>query len=111
MQGRGQAALGHVLYNLLRTSFTEETRGFLHGEIVGVGLRLQALYNQNEDLEERVTKFMKERGMPITLQELGIPNQPEAKDIILSAILRNSLVEDSEEGRERLKRGFHRIWK
>ena len=111
MQGRGQAALGHVLYNLLRTNFTEETRGFLHGEIVGVGLRLQALYNQNEDLEERVTKFMKERGMPITLQELGIPNQPEAKDSILSALLRNSLVEDSEEGRERLKRGFHRIWK
>ena len=111
MQGRGQAALGHVLYNLLRTSFTEETRGFLHGEIVGVGLRLQALYNQNEDLEERVTKFMKERGMPITLQELGIPNQPEAKDSILPALLRNSLVEDSEEGRERLKRGFHRIWK
>ena len=111
MQGRGQAALGHVLYNLLRTNFTEETRGFLHGEIVGVGLRLQALYNQNEDLEERVTKFMKERGMPITLQELGIPNQPEAKDSILLALLRNSLVEDSEEGRERLKRGFHRIWK
>ena len=111
MQGRGQAALGHVLYNLLRTNFTEETRGFLHGEIVGVGLRLQALYNQNEDLEERVTKFMKERGMPITLQELGIPNQPEAKDSILPALLRNSLVEDSEEGRERLKRGFHRIWK
>lgn len=27
MQGRGQAALGHVLYNLLRTNFTEETRG------------------------------------------------------------------------------------
>lgn len=111
MQGRGQAALGHVLYNLLRTNFTEETRGFLHGEIVGVGLRLQALYNQNEDLEERVTKFMKERGMPITLQELGVPNQPEAKDSILPALLRNSLVEDSEEGRERLKRGFHRIWK
>mgnify|MGYP000895354203 CR=1 FL=1 len=111
MQGRGQAALGHVLYNLLRTSFTEETRGFLHGEIVGVGLRLQAMYNQNEELEERVTKFMKERVMPTTLQDLGIPNQPETKERILSTLLQNNLVRDSEEGRERLKRGFHRIWK
>lgn len=109
MQGRGQAALGHVLYNLLRTSFTEETRGFLHGEIVGVGLRLQALYNQNEDLEERVTKFMKERGMPITLQELGIPNQPEVKEQILRALSKNNPVGDCEEAEERLRQGILRI--
>ena len=109
MQGRGQAALGHVLYNFLRTNYTEETRAFLHGEIVGVGLRLQALYNKNVELEERITKFMENRGMPTSLQDLGIPNQSEAKEQILSYLFKNNMVEDSEEAKERLRQGILRI--
>ena len=109
MQGRGQAALAHALYNFLRTNYTEETRAFLHGEIVGVGLRLQALYNKNVELEERITKFMENRGMPTSLQDLGIPNQSEAKEQILSYLFKNSMVEDSEEAKERLRQGILRI--
>ena len=109
MQGRGQAALAHALYNFLRTNYTEETRAFLHGEIVGVGLRLQALYNKNVELEERITKFMADRGMPTSLQNLGIPNQPEVKEQILRALSKNNPVEDCEGAEERLRQGILRI--
>ena len=109
MQGRGQAALAHALYNFLRTNYTEESGAFLHGEIVGVGLRLQALYNKNVELEERITKFMADRGMPTSLQDLGIPNQSEAKEQILSYLFKNNMVEDSEEAKERLRQGILRI--
>ena len=109
MQGRGQAALAHALYNFLRTNYTEESGRFLHGEIVGVGLRLQALYNKNVELEERITKFMADRGMPTSLQDLGIPNQPEVKEQILRALSKNNPVEDCEGAEERLRQGILRI--
>lgn len=109
MQGRGQAALAHALYNFLRTNYTEESGAFLHGEIVGVGLRLQALYNKNVELEERITKFMADRGMPTSLQDLGIPNQPEVKEQILRALSKNNPVGDCEEAEERLRQGILRI--
>ena len=109
MQGRGQAALAHALYNFLRTNYTEESGAFLHGEIVGVGLRLQALYNKNVELEERITKFMADRGMPTSLQDLGIPNQPEVKEQILRNLSQNSLVEDSKDAKESLWQGILRI--
>ncbi|WP_314329502.1 iron-containing alcohol dehydrogenase [Oribacterium sinus] len=109
MQGRGQAALAHALYNFLRTNYTEESGAFLHGEIVGVGLRLQALYNKNVELEERITKFMADRGMPTSLQDLGIPNQPEVKEQILRALFKNNPVGDCEEAEERLRQGILRI--
>ena len=109
MQGRGQAALAHALYNFLRTNYTEESGAFLHGEIVGVGLRLQALYNKNVELEERITKFMADREMPTSLQDLGIPNQPEVKEQILRALSKNNPVGDCEEAEERLRQGILRI--
>lgn len=109
MQGRGQAALAHALYNFLRTNYTKESGAFLHGEIVGVGLRLQALYNKNVELEERITKFMADRGMPTSLQDLGIPNQPEVKEQILRALSKNNPVGDCEEAEERLRQGILRI--
>lgn len=109
MQGRGQAALAHALYNFLRTNYTEESGAFLHGEIVGVGLRLQALYNKNVELEERITKFMADRGMPTSLQDLGIPNQPEVKEQILRDLSKNNPVGDCEEAEERLRQGILRI--
>ena len=109
MQGRGQAALAHALYNFLRTNYTEESGAFLHGEIVGVGLRLQALYNKNVELEERITKFMADRGMPTFLQDLGIPNQPEVKEQILRDLSKNNPVGVCEEAEERLRQGILRI--
>lgn len=109
MQGRGQAALAHALYNFLRTNYTKESGAFLHGEIVGVGLRLQALYNKNVELEERITKFMADRGMPTSLQDLGIPNQPEVKEKILRNLSQSSLVEDSKDAKESLWQGILRI--
>ena len=101
--------MAHALYNFLRTNYTEESGAFLHGEIVGVGLRLQALYNKNVELEERITKFMADRGMPTSLQDLGIPNQPEVKEQILRNLSQNSLVEDSKDAKESLWQGILRI--
>ena len=49
------------------------------------------------------------RGMPTSLQDLGIPNQSEAKEQILSYLFKNNMVEDSEEAKERLRQGILRI--
>ena len=47
--------------------------------------------------------------MPTSLQDLGIPNQPEVKEQILRDLSKNNLVEDCEGAEERLRQGILRI--
>ena len=41
-----QSALGHMIYDGIRTFFTQEAKNALHGEIVAVGLFTQLYYNR-----------------------------------------------------------------
>lgn len=70
-RGLNQAALAHGFYYTARTLFHEETLGFLHGELVGVGLLLQNVFNG--DGEERVIlDMMKKHGMPRCFSDIGL---------------------------------------
>lgn len=67
-----QSALGHMIYDGVRTLFTKEARHALHGEIVAVGLFTQLYYNRLPQDKEALKQYMAGMGMPLSIQELGI---------------------------------------
>lgn len=67
-----QSELAHVIYDGVRTIFTKEAAGAIHGEIVGVGLFCQLYFNGQEGEESMLRDFMRSMDMPLTLSDLGI---------------------------------------
>lgn len=51
-----QSALGHMMYDGVRTFFTKEAEAALHGEIVAVALFAQLYYNQLEGEVEQLKR-------------------------------------------------------
>ncbi len=72
-----QSAIGHSMYDGIRTIFTQEAKKALHGEIVAVALFTQLHYNRLEQEIPSLKAFMKGMDMPLTLEELGIPATDE----------------------------------
>ena len=72
-----QSAIAHSMYDGVRTHFTKEAAGALHGEIVAVGLFAQLHYNRLQNERAALKEFMRNLEMPLTLQELGIPATAE----------------------------------
>lgn len=67
-----QSAIAHSLYDGIRTHFTKEAIGALHGEIVAVALFVQLYYNRLEHEIPVLKEFMKGMDMKLTIKELGI---------------------------------------
>lgn len=76
-QSFSQSAIAHSFYDGVRTHFTKEAKGSVHGEIVAVGLFTQLYYNRLKEEKEDLRAFMKAMDMPLTLAELGIPETEE----------------------------------
>lgn len=74
-----QSALGHMMYDGVRTFFTEEAKDALHGEIVAVALFTQLYYNQLSSQKDKLKEFMRNMDMPLTLKELGV--EPTEKNL------------------------------
>lgn len=79
-RGMYQAAMAHAFYEVIRTLFPQDSKSWLHGEIVGVGLRLQELYAGNLAEAKQLTDLMRSLGMPLSLADLSIAT---SKDISL----------------------------
>lgn len=77
-RGAYQAALAHALYYAVRTLYPVQSRGWLHGEIVAVGLLLQAAFLGQEELAAQLRAFMRALRMPLTLAEIGLPEDDGA---------------------------------
>lgn len=71
-RGRYQSALAHALYEAIRTCYTAESRPFLHGEVVAVGLLVQSRYLHRADMEDELLRLMNLAGMPTTLESIGV---------------------------------------
>lgn len=71
-RGRYQSAIAHAVYEAIRTCYTAQSRPWLHGEVVAVGLILQARYLGQEDMAEDLLRLMKQAKMPTTLREIGV---------------------------------------
>lgn len=92
-----QSALGHTLYDGVRTHFTKEAEAALHGEIVAVALFTQLYYNRLSEDKETLKDFMKQLDMPLSLQELGIEETQENLDVLEAYLIDSPYVEQSEE--------------
>lgn len=97
-----QSALGHLLYDGIRTHFTKEAAGALHGEIVAVALFTQLYYNQLSQEKDRLKEFMRNMDMPLTLKELGVEPVEANLKVLEEYLIDSPYVEPSEESLKRL---------
>lgn len=97
-----QSALGHTLYDGVRTLFTKEGSQALHGEIVAVALFTQLYYNKLSKDKEDLKAFMKKMGMPVSLKELGIEETQENLDRLEEYLIDSPYVEQTKESYELL---------
>ena len=71
-RGFHQTALAHKFYDGMRTLYAQRAAGYLHGELVAIGLVMQLVYNGDETEAARVRQLMRQLGMPATLPEVGV---------------------------------------
>jgi len=105
-----QSELAHVIYDGVRTLFTKEAAGAIHGEIVAVGLFCQLYFNGLKDKEDELREYMRSMDMPLTLAELGIEPTKENLDKIEGYIV-NSRHYNSDDpaDRRRLHEAVHEM--
>ena len=101
-RGSNQCAIAHKVYETTRIVYPKEAHDKLHGELVGIGLIPQLIYNGEPEAAEVFKKQMKALGMPVTLAEAGIPTDPEGIKSF-TANIENSSAMDGTTDEEKLK--------
>lgn len=72
-----QVGLGHKFYDGLKSIFGDDVSGYLHGELVAIGLRMQALFNNQPEHEKELITMMCAMSMPCTLADIGISSDDD----------------------------------
>mgnify|MGYP002521283857 FL=1 len=75
--------------------FFEETRPYLHGEIVGIGLLLQNFFNGESENNEFLLSLAKKYGMPCSVSDIGLSADGNTKRIFFEQLSASSAI-DSE---------------
>jgi len=101
-RGSNQTALAHKFYEGTRAMFFKESKNYLHGEIVGVGLLLQNFFNGEADKNTFIINLMKKYGMPCRLSDIGIAFNGDIKAKYYEYIKNSSAID--EESPEELKK-------
>ncbi len=76
-RGSNQTALAHKFYEATRELYFEESKQYLHGEIVGVGLLLQNHFTGATEQNRFLLGLMKQYHMPCCPAEIGLQVTPE----------------------------------
>lgn len=92
-----QSALAHMIYDGVRTYFTQEGKKALHGELVAVGLFPQLYYNKLIKEKNQLKEYMKAMNMPVTLDALGVATTDENLQILEEYLIDSPYVEKTEE--------------
>lgn len=109
-RGSNQCALAHKFYETTRSQFFDESREYLHGEIVGIGLLLQNFFNGEANKNEFLLALMKKYGMPRSVADIGVPNS--AQDIYFEKLKLTSAIDETNENElELLKNGLEYLWR
>lgn len=108
-KGFGQSALAHELYYCVRTLFTAEALSYLHGEVVGIGLLAQSIYNCREDEAEFLENIMKKHDAPVRLSQIGIENNTENFTKLFEMVLKSPFVKQDDEHIKRFKASLEYI--
>lgn len=110
-RGSNQTALAHKFYENTRAMFFEESRQYLHGEIVGVGLLLQNFFNGEEENNTFLLNLMKKYNMPCCLADIGIKPDKETMDMYYEKLKSSSAMEESDPKElKNLKAGLEYLW-
>lgn len=89
-RGQGQSAMAHTLYETIRTLYPKESASSLHGEIVGVGLRIQQRYDNSDTAY--LDSMMSKLKAPMRLRDLYIPESEEQLRLISETMVENPLI-------------------
>ena len=106
-RGQGQSALAHGLYEAARTLFTREAAGYLHGEIVGVGLRLQLAYD-GKDLSD-LDRILSALRLPMHLRDIAVPENDGTYRAVAADLERRSLLNQPGDSRQRVTEALKQI--
>lgn len=110
-RGANQCALAHKFYENSRYLYFEESKPFLHGEIVGVGLLLQNHFNGEVSENERLLSLMHKYDMPHSVVSLGIPCHEESLEKYYERICNSSAIDKNNAAEcEKFKEGLHYLW-
>ena len=77
-RGSNQCALAHKFYEITRVLFSEASRPYLHGELVGAGLLMQNYYNNETERNTELIRLMQKHSMPYRVSELGVEKTEES---------------------------------
>ncbi len=110
-KGFGQSAIGHELYYQLRTNFTKQALSYLHGEVVAIGLLAQLYYNETPEMVEVFATYMRDMGMPTTLNEIGVEGTNDNIDLLYKNMCESPFVENNERKRTLFKEALELIIK
>lgn len=101
-RGQYQSALAHAAYELSRRHFTRAADPWLHGEIVGAGLPMQAYYNGEPEMAEEITAVMRKISMPVSWTEIKMLPTAEAWTLLYDEMYQTRFIPDTDEGRKKL---------
>ncbi len=111
-RGSNQTALAHKFYESTRAMFFEESRKYLHGEIVGVGLLLQNFFNSEEENNDFLLDLMKKYNMPRCLADIGIKATEDTKNMYYEKLKNSSAIEeDNIVELEKLTDSLNYLWR
>ncbi len=87
--GKKGATFAHALYYACKDVFTEETKDFLHGEIVGLGCQASMYAYERPEFETKnFERYMKAINQPMTIREIGIdPTDANMKKLVDSMMV------------------------
>lgn len=94
----------------MRTLYAERAAGYLHGELVAIGLIMQLVFNGEGDEAARIQRFMRGLGMPGTLPEIGIPRDDAGVEALARYIDDGEFVGPGAAEQARFARAFEALF-
>jgi glycerol dehydrogenase-like iron-containing ADH family enzyme len=96
--GKKQLAIAHALYNHSTHLYPLQWRKYLHGEIVGVGVRLQLLFNEAADeLLEKYDALLEILSAPKNLRDLEFATDEDSMNKLFESLIGQfAIIEESE---------------
>ena len=110
-RGSNQCALAHKFYEGTRKMFFEESRQFLHGEIVGVGLLLQNFFNDETENNGLLLSIMKKYDMPSRVSDIGVEPTAENLEKYYNELKGGSAIDEANKNElSALRAGLEYLW-
>ena len=110
-RGSNQTALAHKFYEGTRSMYFSESKNYLHGEIVGVGLLLQNHFNNEVENNEFLLSLMKAYNMPCSITDIGLNRSEEVKKTYFDKLKSGSAIDQSNPNElTKLEAGLDYLW-